>query len=1172
MAKYSFNFQQRVIAGFSVSLLMVISIGFISYQSTNKLTNNTLLVKHSYRVLQSIEVLEKLFMDAQTGQRGYVIAGNDQFLQPYYNAVDNLDSEIVYLKELTIDNPQQQAYIASINPMKREIMSFHQKVIELRKTDPAAAHRAVTQGDGKQMMDNIRAVCNEMRAVEAGLLSERDAESRKSVIETKTVLVLGSSLISLIVIVMIFYIRSTFRKQKEAEERLKVSNLELEALSEENKKRNWLLTGNNTISDALRGELEMTELANNVITELCNYLGAKVGALYVMDDNQQQLTLQGSYAFKRRKSNNNTIRTGEGLIGQCVLEQKLILFDNIPDDYLAISSGLGESKPSHLLLAPFVVNGKVMGVIEIGSVEHFSESMIGLVEMISESIAIAINAAQARIRMRELYERTQQQSEELISQQEELRQTNDELTQQTMRLQASEEELRTQQEELQQANAELEQKAQLLEEKNEAIEQARQAIAIKADEIEATSKYKSEFLANMSHELRTPLNSVLILAKLLSDNKTRNLNDKQIEYARVIHKSGNDLLTLINDILDLSKIEAGKIDLTLEEFDTTDVQQDINSLFKEIANDKKIHFEVAVSPQTPKRIRTDKVRLEQVIRNLFSNAFKFTPQNGRVSLHIFKADKSRTFRNESLYKADEVIAFEVKDTGIGIAPEKQKIVFEAFQQADGSTSRKYGGTGLGLSISRELAYLLGGEIQLSSEENKGSTFTVYLPVAHAGKEQQDRIEQKIEISNENTAQVKSAAPEDTVHAFHHNELPDDRHQLQKGKRTILIIEDDLNFASILKDFAHERNYQVVIAVQGDKGLQYADTYKPDAIILDMQLPVMDGWTVLKRLKENPELKNIPVHIMSGMDKEKLGLTMGAIAYMRKPLDSDSLERAFNMIESNAPAPGEPKHVLIIEDDSDQNSSIAQLINSREENAVCDSAYTGTEALEMIRKKDYSCIILDLGLSDVSGYELLEKIRGEERSANTPVVIYTGQELSREEEAQLKKLSSAIILKTNRSYERLLDETSIFLHKITQPQHATTLDRKPVYLEEVLKHKKVLLVDDDMRNIFALTTVLEEQQMAVVTAHNGREALNKLAEHKDTEIVLMDIMMPEMDGYEAMREIRKMPGHKNLPILALTAKAMQGDREKCLEAGASDYISKPVDIEQLFSLMRVWLYK
>jgi len=942
-------------------------------------------------------------------------------------------------------------------------------------------------------------------------------------------------------------------------------------LSEENSKRTWLLTGNTQLNENIRGEKSIPELAKNIINHLADYLKFQVGAIYLMEEDKH-LKLVSSYAFDKRKINANSVMIGEGLVGQAAQEKKKILFDNVPDDYIRINSGLGETEPKYILVWPFLYEDEVKGIIEMGSVEPFEEMQYEYLQLISENISIAINSSVARDQLKGLLDQTQEQTEELESQQEELKQTNEELTEQKNRLQVSEEELRVQQEELKIKNNEMELKTHQLEQqnkdiiaKNQELEDIREVLSIKAEELAITSKYKSEFLANMSHELRTPLNSILILTKMLMENKKGNLTDKQVESARVINKSGNDLLTLINDILDLSKVESGKISLELSDFTFNEIQDDLKATFDEVAEQRKIAFTINKDQKLRESIYSDKLRLLQILRNLLSNAFKFTDKGGNVELSIYPAPSNTYFKSEELKKSKNVIAFSIKDTGIGIPENKQKVIFEAFQQADATTSRKYGGTGLGLTISREIAHILGGEIQLKSAEGKGSTFIVYLPEKLNQKSKREEVKLKTEQKEgPATDIVASLSPE-----IQKAQVTDDRKNITANDKVILIIEDNREFAAILKDIANEKGFKTIIAHQGDIGFENAKKYKPDGIILDIRLPVMNGWTVLKNLKTNNSLKKIPVHIITVVDDKEKCIQMGANGYLKKPASTREIEAAMDNIESFVKK--KIKKVLIIEDNKIENDSIKELLTNSNINSI--SAFTGKEALKIIETEKLDCVILDLKLPDMSGFEILEKIKNTPKLTSIPFVIYTSADLTKEQEDTLNKLSDAIVLKTASSAKRLLDEVNLFIHKIKSdiPENQRII-KKPHITKEALKGKKVLVVDDDMRNVYSLLSLLEEQEMEVITANDGIEAIQKLNDNPEVDIVLMDIMMPNMDGYEAMKKIREDNRFINLPIIALTAKAMKGDREKCINAGASDYISKPVDSDKLFSLMRIWLYK
>ena len=943
---------------------------------------------------------------------------------------------------------------------------------------------------------------------------------------------------------------------------LETMRVNLGKLSEENKIRNWLLTGNSEMNDKLRGEKDVKTLAQDVIIQLSAYLKAQIGSIYLRENGH--LELAGTFAFHQRKGNANSFKAGQGLVGQAALEKKLILFSDIPEGYIKINSGLGHSVPRNIVVFPFLYEGDVKGVIELGAAHDFSNLDIEFLQMVGENIGIAFNASQSRDKLKDLLEETQRQAEELETQQEELKQANEELMEKTQLLERSENELRAQQEELQQTNEELEEKANMLAEQKERIEGTKMEIENKARELEEISKYKSEFLANMSHELRTPLNSILILAQLLAENKNNVLREKEAEFAKNIYTSGTDLLNLINEILDLSKVEAGKMELDISTVSFSEIITDMNSMFSEVARAKSIDFKIDVDELDVESVlNTDKQRLEQVLRNLLSNAFKFTDPKGRVTLRIFAADET-TLKNSRLSNAD-VIGFAVNDNGIGIPLDKQTVIFEAFQQADGSTKRKYGGTGLGLSICKELANALGGEIKLESEPGEGSTFTLFLPLNYSlSGEQSKRIHVKKKEKVPRPENPKNIKPPVTE-----GDIDDDRSGVHENDKIVLIIEDDPDFAKILLGFVRDRHYKGIIAHQGNTGLSYARHYKPDAIILDMNLPVMDGTEVLKQLKSDPSLRHIPVQIISGYDKKKEGLELGAFDYVRKPISKESFQDAFDKVEDFISR--KLKKLLIVEDNELQNKAICELIGNGD--VKCSSSYSGEEAYQMLKKEKFDCTIVDLGLPDMTGFELLEKIKGDEQLNKIPMIVYTGKDLTREESNRLNKLANAVVLKTADSKERLLDETTLFLHRVEAklPKEKQKIIRKLHKSDEVLQNRTVLVVDDDMRNIYSLTNVLQGEGMTCLVAENGKAALKALKENSSIEIVLMDVMMPEMDGYEATREIRKIGKFAKLPVIALTAKAMKGDREKCLSAGMSDYISKPVNIDQLLSLMRVWLY-
>ncbi len=974
---------------------------------------------------------------------------------------------------------------------------------------------------------------------------------------------------------------------------------------DKNEFQDWLKSGQMELSARMSGEHDIGTLGANIISYISEYLNSQVGTI-CMTDEDNRLKLIGSYSYTRRKGIVNEFKFGEGLAGQAALEKKPIIITSCPDDYISISSGLGDAMPNNIIVFPLITDNVVVGVIELGSFHKYSDNDITFLEQISGFIAIALSSINSRIKVNALLVQTQEQADNLQAQQEELKNANEELEEHifalkeseerlqaqqeelkvsneemeehTSNLKRSEESLQAQQEELQASNEELEAKTitlreqrNALDEKNRDIEAASIEIMQKAEELELANKYKSEFLASMSHELRTPLNSLLILAKLLQDNKSNNLTEKQIEFARTIHQSGNDLLTLINDILDLSKVEAGKLEVHWENINPSSWIMHMEQTFRHVADKNSLAFSVTSSENTPEMIISDSTRVAQILKNLLSNAFKFTSK-GEVSLTVEKPMNGVQFTNNSL-TTERTIAFKVSDTGIGLSEEKQKIIFDAFQQADSRTCKKYGGTGLGLSISRELAKLLGGELHLKSEEGKGSTFTLFLPISPPETEDVSGDTNEDEVAGSSVTpdiEVISSEP-DKVVQVEIDGIPDDRRELVTGDKSVLMIDDDPVFLKILSELAHEKGFKALTAGNGHTGLHMADYYRPSAIILDIKMPEMNGFDVMKRLKENPRTRYIPVHFVSGVDRTEEVLKSGAIGLLMKPVSTEDIELCFEKFEKLIET--SIKSVLIVEDNTRQQESLMALLE--EKDVTSTAIKTGEKAIEILKKDKFDCLILDLGLAGkMTGFELADMIKNDDTIPHVPIIIYTGKDLSSEEEIMLKKRSDCIIIKGVHSPDRLKDEVNLFLHKVEDElpmQHKKAL--KAIYSkDESLSGKKVLIVDDDMRNVFALSSAIQDQGMSVIVGKNGREGIDQLVADPDVNIVLMDIMMPELDGYEAMKEIRLKDKFKDLPIIALTAKAMKGEKERCVEAGASDYLSKPVDTERLLSLMRVWVHQ
>ena len=949
----------------------------------------------------------------------------------------------------------------------------------------------------------------------------------------------------------------------------------LRETSKEISEQDWLKTGLNILDGKLSGQKDIKKLTNDVITFLVKQLEAQLGLLYLAED-KKYLNLSSSYAFEDTKNKFGKLKFGEGLIGQVAKDKNKMLFTNVEKNAPELNYGVDKIIPKYFIIAPIIFEDKLIGVIQIGSINQFTELQQLFLNKCLESIAIAINTTQSHAQVEKLLAQTQEQANELIVQQEELRQANEELEEQTKALKLSEENLQSQQEELRVINEELEARTNDLEiqrddirKKNEELERAQVEIEQKAKALELASRYKSEFMANMSHELRTPLNSILVLSQLLSENKKEHLNKKETEYARTINSSGFDLLSLINDILDLSKVESGKLELHIERLYFDELKDYIDKTFLPLTDEKGLKLDIKISKDVPKYINSDIQRVNQIIKNLFSNAIKFT-SNGSVSLKIFRPKKSTNLSISGL-KYENTVALDVSDTGIGLPKEKFQAIFEAFQQADGTTSRKFGGTGLGLTISRSFASLLGGEIQLESTEGAGSTFTLFLPVSinetkfdRKIKEDESLISSQPNIKDGKKIQ-KKVQPDSKVIEFN-----DDRNTIDKGDKFILIIEDDINFCNILYELAHERGFKCMVALDGESGLHYTDFFLPSAIILDVGLPGIDGYEVMKRLKENPKTRHIPVHIISASDRSIEAMKMGAIGYLTKPVSHEKLIGVFKKIENIIAKP--IKKILVVEDEEIVRKSIVNLLGNG--NVSINAVESGEEAYELINKDFFDCLILDLGLKNMSGFDLLEKIRKNKKIKDLPVIIYTGKELTKDEDERLQRYADSIIIKGARSFERLLSETALFLHQVETDMPENKQEMLKVFhsKEAILEGKNILIIDDDMRNVFALSSVLEEEGVKITIGRNGKEGIEKLYKNPKVDLIIMDIMMPEMDGYEAIAEIRKDKKYKKLPIIALTAKAMKEDRDKCLAAGANDYLAKPVNTDKLISLLRVWLYK
>ena len=1180
--------------GLGLSLLILFITSLASFISIQNLIKSADLVSHSNRVMSSLDAVISTLKDAETGQRGYLLTGNKDFLEPYNGAEDHAKDLLSIIESETNDNAFQQQNVKVLQNIVSSRLSIIAKTIKEKSLGGSVG--LVELLNGKVYMDDARNTIKKMQAEEQRILVLRTEELNKISSYTPALILIAAALAILITVFFYRKVSSDFtvrvRLQKELQDKNQQIDNRIEViknvagrisdgdyqvrLDEKGKDglgslagslnamaeslqysfslladKEWLQSGIASVNDKVVGEKSIETLAHDVLEEIVIRTRSAVAAFYLIGDDKN-LHLEGSYALLDTEKK-RILKAGEGISGQVLRSGNSITITDIPNGAMTISYASGSTKPKTIIAVPVLRNGSLVGVIELGTLEAYSTVHLEFLKSVSENIAIAIHVAQNRKRMQELLEETQAQAEELQSQHTELESMNAELEAQSQKIQTSEEELRVQQEELLQSNQELEERTSLLEEKNQLIQERNLDIQQKAEQLELSTKYKSEFLANMSHELRTPLNSILLLSKLMSENK--DLDEEYIEYAEVIQSSGQGLLGLIDEILDLSKIEAGKMTLEYATVVLAEVATDMRSLFNPIAKNKNLSLVIDLE-EGIQNINSDKMRLEQILKNLLSNAIKFTSQ-GQVTLSV-KKDEER-----------KVVLFKVIDTGIGIPADKQALVFEAFQQADGSTRRKFGGTGLGLSISRELAKLLGGEIELSSKENVGSEFSFSLPFDH---EAEPSVVAEVKLLPTPTFAERVIIPLPERFTVDHipQEVADDRNTILKGDKIILIIEDDTSFAKILLDFTRKRGYKGVVAVRGDVGIELANLYQPIAILLDIQLPIKDGWQVMEELKSNPVTKPIPVHIMSSLEVKKESLLKGAVDFINKPVALEHMQQIFQKLEYALSR--HPKKVLIVEENKQHAEALSYFLSNYSINT--EVAGNVTEGIGALKKKEVDCVILDMGIPDKSAYETLETIKKTEGLENLPIIIFTGKNLSKGEESRIKQYADSIVVKTAHSYQRILDEAGLFLHLVEEK--ASDTPKKPASerlggLYEVLNNKTVLIADDDVRNIFSLTKALEQHKMKVLAATDGKEALQLLKDNPDVDIVLMDMMMPEMDGYESTREIRKIPAYKQLPVLAVTAKAMMGDREKCIAAGASDYISKPVDIDQLISLLRVWLY-
>jgi CheY-like chemotaxis protein len=1214
----------RIIASMAVALAVLTITSAVSYRNLHRLTDDRRRVVHTYEVLLAEQRLGRAMADLQGLARGYVISGDPSQRDEMRASAEDADSALGELGRLTNDNPRQQARIDRLQGLVTRRTASAEQLVRLRDSGKTVGDTQMTDSvlEGTRITRSIREVAREIEEEERALLEQRANASDNAEARTTRALMYGTLLAVLFGIIATYYLRRSIRVPLGqlgesaarvaggdyahratvfARDEIGALAVAFNAMAVDIERRqvalaaeNWLTSSLARLAHMLEGKRSIAGVAETVLTELSQLLEFQHGAVYVPEPDVQRprLVLQAVYAVTNAPE---FIESGERLVGQAYADKRRILLDTLPDNYVRIGSAIGDAPARNLLVTPAVLEGGVRAVIELAAFRPWSEIQLKFIDQFSNSLALVFATVTNSVKTEELLRLSQELSQSLAVKQTELEQRNDELEQQGQELRASEETLQEQQEELKQANEELEQtneelrqtseeleerarllndQKKLLEQSNVEIDTARISLQQKSEQLTLTSKYKSEFLANMSHELRTPLNSLLILAKVLSDNTEGTLTDKQIRHAQTIQASGRDLLRLIDDILDLSKVEAGVIELEIDDFPVTNVVDATEATFRPIAQNRGLALEIEVAADIPKTLRGDAHRLQQVLKNLLSNAFKFTPK-GTVQLSISRAQSGSHPASGSLARADTVLAFAVKDSGIGIPEDRQKIIFEAFQQAEAGTARKYGGTGLGLSISRELASLMGGTLSLKSAPGEGSTFTLYIPARiEASTHEGAATPTPVRVQPRAAAHLQ-AASNSPRQSLANNELEadlieDDRESIVDGDAVLLVIEDDRNFAYVLSQCAHERNFKVVVAGTCTAGIALARRIKPTAITLDLHLPDNDGRMVLDLLKHDPEMRHIPIHVISvDAERDRL-LREGAVSFLQKPVTREALDEALAQAASFTPS--SIRRLLVVEDDPVQQAQIRELIGNGD--VAMTVVATGADALQELAQRRYDCIVLDLGLPDQGGADLIREMQKRHGARTPPVVVYTAKALTRREESELRGLSEAIVIKDARSPERLLDETALFLHRVQSklPESQRRLLERVQREDVQLSGRKVLVVDDDLRNIFAISTALENYKMIVSYAESGKEALTKLEKDTDVAAILMDVMMPEMDGFEATRRIRSMRGYAEVPIIMVTAKAMRGDREKCLEAGASDYVTKPVDMDQLRSLLRVWLYR
>ena len=1159
-------------------------------------------VEHSYQAIQQIEQMQRTALSGQLALRGLLLVPDLKELPHLRDSNSTFQTQLAEVQRLTLDNALQQTRIDRVKQLSMQWNRELQDMVlgplsAVKAGDPQFATQMAAIRDNYLAhrtihVEDYMATLDDMIATERQLLDLRsrhaDSQANNSlyfnIAGALIELTLGLVVISLTTRMVARPIRrlgESMTRLANHDHNIQIRGVErrdevgeisralqvFKQMMVESHQQTQLKSYAGAISTSLQSATNHRDFAERLVTQLAPLINAGVVLFYGFDTSRQRLDLLGSYGLRMQNSP-DAYMPGEGLVGQCAASRQAIVLDEVPANYFRIDSGGGSALPRHLTILPLLVRNQLVGVLECAGFSAPTTHHEQLLEELLPLAALTLENLNRSVNTEQLLEQTREQADELrISsvtmrqQQEALRGANDtlqaktiELEEQSQRLLASEEELRVQADELQASNEELRLMTDSLRQQKHQVEELQRDTEQKAEELARASQYKSEFLANMSHELRTPLNSLLILSRSLADNHQGHLDAEEVESARIIHDAGSGLLRLINDILDLSKIEAGKMELSLIDYPLPSLVRSLRRHFDHVAREKKLDYQVTLDDGLPQIIHTDPTRLEQIANNLLGNAFKFT-QQGSVRVHIGRPAAKLPVPNG--LQGQPLLAISVKDTGIGVAADKLERIFNAFEQADTSTTRQFGGTGLGLSISRRMASLLGGDIVLRSEIGQGSEFVLLLPEHSVGTPD----------TSKPPAPAASHAPTPppvTRTMLPAESLQDDRERIAAGDSVILIVEDDPAFARILADMVRQKGHRMLHAPHGEAGLELARRYHPVGILLDVMLPGMDGWMVIERLKADPATRHIPVHFLTATDDASRGRELGAVGFLTKPVTRESINEAFERLLHFAK--GRTRHVLVIDDDAPARNAVHDLLSLDDDVAV-DEAGSGEEALEKIAGTGYDCIVLDLTLPGMSGIDLLEKLAT--GGSIPPVVVYSGRELSREENLRIRQYTDSIVIKGARSPERLLDEVSLFLHSIRDTPHAHD-SPGPTPSHDGLRDHHVLLVDDDMRNLFALSKVLRDWGMRVNMAQDGQKALQALAEHPTIELVLMDIMMPGMDGYEATRAIRAQPGLANLPIIALTAKAMRGDRERCLEAGANDYLSKPIDVDKLASLMRMWL--